>query len=185
MSIILGLDVSTSNIGIVLLGRDCLLHASNISMIKLEDQYDKANLFREKLRELSEKFAINHIHIEEPLQRFTRGMSSANTISTLARFNGIVSYITYDITGIKPELSNVTVARKVVGIKIPKKDPNSKEIVLGWVKSNQEFSDYVWPSKELKSGPRKGQIVAEPGCYDIADAAVMAYYGRHLIFSEQ
>lgn len=180
MTTFLGLDVSTSNIGITLLEDSKLLNARNISLSKLESQYEKADAFEKVIVELAEKFSINKIFIEEPLQRFTRGMSSASTISTLARFNGIISYITYKVVGVQPELSNVTVARKLVGIKIPKKDPNPKEVVLSWVKSNPEFENYDWPSKELKSGPRKGQVVADVGCYDIADSAVMAFYGRSI-----
>jgi hypothetical protein len=180
MSIFLGLDISTSNVGITVLDENKLLHASNLSLYKLENQYEKADFYSQKMLELANQFQINKVFIEEPLQRFARGLSSANTISTLARFNGIASYITYKTFGIQPELLSVTVARKSVGIKIPKKDPNSKEIVLNWVKLTPEFKNYLWPSKELKSGPRRGQVISDSTCYDIADSAVMAFYGRSI-----
>lgn len=178
MSNYLGLDVSTSNVGIVLLDESNLLYASNLSLSKIENQYKKATAFEEIINHVISKFNVDKIFIEEPLQRFSRGLSSANTISTLARFNGIVSYITFKSAGVDPALISVNLARKAVGVKIPRKDPNSKDIVLQWVKLQPEFTDYHWPTKELKSGPRRGQIITDSTCFDIADAAVMAYYGR-------
>jgi hypothetical protein len=38
----------------------------------------------------------------------------------------------------------------------------------------------VWPTKILKSGPRKGQEVLEIGCYDMADAYVIAASSIHM-----
>jgi RNase H-fold protein (predicted Holliday junction resolvase) len=43
MSIFLGLDISTSNVGITVLDENKLLHASNLSLYKLENQYEKAD----------------------------------------------------------------------------------------------------------------------------------------------
>jgi len=49
---------------------------------------------------------------------------------------------------------------------------DTKIQVLDWVKC--EIPYYSWPTKTLKSGPRKGESVLEPGCYDMADAYVIA-----------
>ena len=59
-----------------------------------------------------------HVFIEENLQSFRSGFSSAQTLSTLARFNGMVSQVCYSEFGIIPEYINVNSARKNLGIKI-------------------------------------------------------------------
>ena len=63
------------------------------------------------------------------------------------------------------------------GILIRKKDGGkpTKEQVLEWVQSRSTFS---WPKKKLKSGPRKGQEINDPGCFDMADAFVIAQAGH-------
>ena len=35
----------------------------------------------------------------------------------------------------------------------------------------------MWPDKTLKSGPRKGLVILDDCCYDIADAVVTAKAG--------
>ena len=70
---------------------------------------------------------------------------------------------------------NVNTARKNAGLKVDRKsEVTIKEQVLAWVKDQPDFLDYQWPTKVLKSGPRKGQEIQAPECYDIADAAVVA-----------
>jgi hypothetical protein len=84
------------------------------------------------------------------------------------------------VTGIKPEFINVNTARKSVGLKIRKQincGKTTKEQVLDWVSSRLNDIDYQWPVKTLKSGPRKGKIVLESGCYDMADAYVISFAG--------
>ena len=93
----------------------------------------------------------------------------------MAKFNGIVSYLCQDIFELEPQFFNVNAARKSVGLKILSKrkgGAETKEQVFEW--TSQELANYDWPKKVLKSGPRKNQIVLEPGCYDMADAYVIA-----------
>ena len=59
--------------------------------------------------------------IEENLQAFRPGLSSAKTLLTLARFNGIVGYLAQQEFFCEPIYINVNVARKSVGLKIIRK----------------------------------------------------------------
>ena len=88
----------------------------------------------------------------------------------------LLSHQTFDID---PEFLNVNSARKIVELKINKKDKSktTKEKVFEWV-DNELNGTYDWPMKTLKSGPRKGTIIPESGCYDIADAYVIALAGH-------
>ena len=135
---------------------------------------------RDRLSLLHIKYDITKVYIEENLQAFRPGFSSAKTLLTLARFNGIVGYLAQQEFDCTPEYINVNVARKAVGLKIISKKKGgkpTKEQVLDWV-SSQVI--YEWPEKVLRNGPRKGQSILEPGCFDSADAFVIATAGSKL-----
>ena len=178
--IVLGLDISTSITGFCLLDTEMtlgnrLIFCDSIIMSKEKDAYAKSVKVRETFRELREKYQIDAICVEENLQAFRRGLSSAKTLSTLARFNGIVTFLAQDVFQVDVNMINVNTARKNAGLKVDRKsEVTIKEQVLAWVKDQPDFLDYQWPTKVLKSGPRKGQEIQAPECYDIADAAVVA-----------
>ncbi len=180
-TVVLGMDVSTAATGYAVLrkeGRTRELLAAGVMELSSEAAvYSKAELVAARLRAIAAEYQVNRIVIEEPLQRFTRGLSSANTIAALLRFNGIVAYLAQKEFGIAPDMVSVTAARSTFGIKIPKGSANGKEIVLSWVKSQPEFSSFTWPTKVLRGGPRRGQTIEDKVCYDIADASVMGLYG--------
>ena len=79
--------------------------------------------------DLEKNYKIKAIYIEEPLMSFQAGMSSAKTISTLMRFNGIVSWICADVTDLRPEFISAATARKSYGVK-PIKGQKTKELVF-------------------------------------------------------
>ena len=85
----------------------------------------------------------------------------------------------------EPTLLNVNKARKSLHIKTitqKKCGISIKDQVFKWV---FEDINYSWPTKILKSGPRKGQKINLDECYDIADAYVIAKAGFvHLNSSE-
>jgi len=174
---ILGLDISTSCTGYCLLEDDGTIKGLGfIPLGKYKTHFDKANRVMSDLRQLKKNHNISIIAIEENLQSFRTGFSSAQTLSSLAKFNGVVAYLCEDIFGLQPQFFNVNSARKTVGLKIisrKKGGTNTKDQVLEWAKSELGPS-YSWPTKTLKSGPRKNQTVLEPGCYDMADAYVIA-----------
>ena len=182
----LGLDISTSCTGwCILSGFNDSLHKNvNLGFVDLSKEkntFRKAVLVKETLSWLHIKFPIDRVVIEENLQSFRSGFSSAKTLSTLARFNGIVSYLCYEEFSITPEFINVNHARKSLGIKTKRKKDGGapiKEQIFDWVSSSQEMTEFTWPTKTLKSGPRRGQIILDPRSYDMADAYVIAKAGQ-------
>ena len=109
---------------------------------------------------------IGAVYIEQSLQSFRSGFSSAKTISTLARFNGIVSWLVFDQLQIKPEYIAATSARKLCGIKIPRGE-KAKPVVLKFLlDSEPQFTiEYT----------RQGN--PKPESYDRADSLVVAKAG--------
>jgi hypothetical protein len=175
---ILGLDISTACTGWCILSEEGqLIDIGYFNLRSFSGLYEKSEEVKKCLDVLSKRFSIKKIFIEENLQAFRPGFSSAKTIVTLARFNGVVSYLSSQAFDLRPEYINVNVARKTVGLKIvPKRhggDP-TKDQVFDWV-SNRVDQD--WPTKVMKSGPRKGQTVLEDVRYDMADAYVICLAG--------
>ncbi len=177
---ILGLDISTSCTGwCILTAEGKLVEMGYIPLSKLDCLFSKADVISKFVSELNLFQEITSIFIEENLQAFRPGLSSAKTLITLARFNGIVSYICKKEFNMMPVYLNVNSARKSLGIKITrgkKAEKSTKEQILDWV--DGELENYNWPNKTLKSGPRKGSVVPEPGCYDMADSYVIARAGK-------
>lgn len=179
---ILGLDISTSCTGwCVLSSHEGTPESICMGYYDLKGKsglFDKAKSIKDELASLHIDHEITDVFIEENLQSFRSGFSSAQTLSTLSRFNGIVSYLCFEEFGFEPKFLNVNSARKSIGLKIIRAskggDP-TKDQVLNWAKN--ETKEYSWPLKTLKSGPRKGITILDPRCYDIADAYVIARAG--------
>tara|TARA_Y100001973_G_C5170590_1_gene318786 strand:- start:559 stop:1122 length:564 start_codon:yes stop_codon:yes gene_type:complete len=178
MSTILGLDVSTSATGFCILDLEGnLLDLGYISLSKTKDLVSKGSQFRIWLQDKKHEYNISEVYIEEPLQRYASGMSSARTITRLASFNGIVQYICFDEISVKPELISVSEARKLCGIKTISKKKAGKDVkeqVFDWVNNHL---NYNWPTKILQSGPRKGKTIIIPESRDMADAWVVTKAG--------
>ncbi len=187
---ILGLDISTSNVGVCVVDTEgpqnefvCL--AIGIPISSKKGLYVKSCVIQNVLREISERHKIDVIAVEESLQAFRRNMSSAKTISTLNRFNGMISFIARDLFDCPLVLGNVISVRNKIGLKINKKSSqNTKEQVFEWVRSHEAMRSFDWPTKILKSGPNKGMIRFESYCYDISDAFVMALWGSKYLKKE-
>lgn len=170
---ILGLDISTSITGVTLIddiGQVLYCEAWDMrNKNHFPDLYNKASFVKCRLLDLRTMFTIEHIFIEQSLQAFRPGFSSAKTLLTLASFNGIVSYICQDELGIKPEYIGASTARKSNGIKIPRGE-KAKKVVLQYVLDNE--SDFV--IEYTKQGNPK------PGSYDRADSLIIARAGYNL-----
>lgn len=166
---ILGLDISTSITGITVLdnnGKVVIFDMVDMRSKKFTSFFNKADAIERRLVQLKNEYNIDKIFIEESLQAFRPGLSSASVILTLGRFNGIVSWISYKIFGFEPHYIGASTARKALGIKVQRGE-NAKEIVLKRV-------------LELEKGfhveyTPKGNPVA--GSYDRADAYVIARAG--------
>ncbi len=179
----IGLDISTSCTGICVLALDgSLLDLQFVKLTKLDGLWRKSDMVRDVLLKISKerKESVRHVFVEENLQMFRPGLSSAKTLTTLSRFNGIVSYVAREIFSVEPISINVNHGRKAVGLKLDRKDKtrNTKQQVLDWVQLKLVDEEYPWPTKILKSGPRKGTAIVEPGCYDMADAYVTCLAGQ-------
>lgn len=180
----IGLDISTSCTGICLMDASGkLLRMAFIDLKKEKNFWNKADIVKSEVLDFltkNEIKKINAVYVEENLQVFRRGLSSAKTLMTLAKFNGIICYVMREIFCIDPIAINVNEARKSVGINVisqKKGGKPTKEQVIDWVTidlSTSQESDFIWPTKILKSGPRVGTKIILPECADMADAYVIA-----------
>lgn len=107
---ILGLDVSTKTIGIALFedlgdkGDLKLLHHVTPKVkpqpeSKMEELFQKVNIFEEEFLNKYADIGIERVIIEEPLLR----SNNVNTVATLLRFNGMISKSCYEVLGVVPE----------------------------------------------------------------------------------
>ena len=167
--IVLGLDISTSCTGACCLNEQGeILLIKPIELTKHKTFVDKCNFVRSSLMEIAAQHKVTEVFIEQNLSSFRRGLSSAHTINTLARFNGACDFISYQVFGVEPISLNVTNARNHLKIKIDHKDKTitTKQKVFNWVSS---ITSVDWPRK--KSGEIKDI------CYDMSDAYVIALAG--------
>jgi|TARA_R110000824_G_scaffold62352_4_gene165161 Holliday junction resolvasome RuvABC endonuclease subunit len=177
--LLLALDISTSCTGYCLFDEDRLLDIGYINLSKHKGLFEKASHVKDRILSLSHKHNITSIVVEENLQAFRPGLSSAKTLMTLAQFNGVIRWICHESLSVPVTSLNVNSARKLVGLKIDRKnkEKNTKQQVLEWVADNMPKIE--WPTKILKSGPNKGKERTCNEAYDMADAYVI---GRaHLI----
>ncbi len=168
---ILGLDISTSITGATVIDDDGKVvyceSWDTRNKKKFPTLFEKSDFIKEKLlNEIEDQFHISHVYVEQSLQSFRSGFSSAQTLSTLARINGIVSWISYKLFDVIPEYIPATSARKLCGLKIPR-GSNTKEQVLKFVLDNCPTFDIQY----TKFGNPK------PGSYDRADSVIIAKAG--------
>jgi Holliday junction resolvasome RuvABC endonuclease subunit len=179
----LALDISTSCTGYCVFDNNGKLIKSNaIVLTKEKNFFKKVSIVENEIHEVVKEYDITDTVIEESLQSFRPGLSSAKTLFTLSKFNGIVQYICYKL-GTNIHSYNVNTARKLAGISVNRKSAlKTKDQVL--IQVSKIESKLTLPKKILKSGPRKGTEIYENFCYDIADAYVIgvAYFKDKNIF---
>jgi len=170
---ILALDISTSCTGYCLFNENDVVDIGYIDLSKHKGLFEKANHVKNSIINLDEAYIIDKVVVEENLQAFRPGLSSAKTLMTLAQFNGVVRWICHERLEVPVEAMNVNSARRIVGLKIDRKnkEKNTKQQVLEWVSIDKP--DIVWPTKILKSGPNKGSERICSEAYDMADAYVI------------
>tara|TARA_A100001515_G_scaffold54983_1_gene43447 strand:+ start:161 stop:703 length:543 start_codon:yes stop_codon:yes gene_type:complete len=171
--LLLALDISTSCTGYCLFDENGLVDIGSINLSKHKGLYEKASYIKSEIIKLDDMYPIDSVVVEENLQAFRPGLSSAKTLMTLAQFNGVVRWICHERLEVPVEAINVNTARKSVGLKIDKKDKSktTKEKVLEWV--SDDDPSIKWPTKILKSGPNKGKKRICNEAYDMADAYVI------------
>ena len=133
---ILGLDISTSITGYTVLddGGNILV-CDHIDLRKEKNFFKKIEIVCDRLEALDDAHNIEQVYIEQSLQSFRSGFSSAQTLSLLSKINGIVSWLCYNFFYKEPKYLAATSARKLCGIKIPK-GQKAKKVSLQFVVDN-------------------------------------------------
>jgi len=159
VNLILGLDVSTSVTGVCIIDPKIpledrgshILRLDRVEFKKCKTLWEKADLIATELSELLKKFPGEYrVVLEEPLLGFRTGMSSAATITTLMKFNGVVSYISREIFKVDPEYISASHARKLCGIKIQRTSiagMSGKEQVFNYM-TEHDLKHVHWPLKK-------------------------------------
>ena len=175
---LLGLDISTSITGFTILdhqGEIIRCDAWDMrNKNKFKTIFDKASFIKDDLLFFKAQYPINSIYIEQPFMFFNSGGSSAKTMASLQRFNGIISWICYDIFGMDlftgaPNYITASQARKACGIKV-KRGEKAKKVVMKWLLDNEDGFSVEYTKK---GNPK-------PKYYDIADSIVIAKAGHYL-----
>ena len=116
--IILGIDISTACLGVSLARYD----GTNVEILKIshvkpkisrkikgtESLFMKTKQFKEQFIEKYKDIGLTDIIIEEPLPN----SQNNNTVTTLLRFNGMISQSIYEATGVVPKYISSYDARK-------------------------------------------------------------------------
>ena len=90
---ILALDISTSCTGWCVFDENELKGSGYINLSKHKGMYEKAGKVKTELLYLTDLYPFTKVVVEENLQAFRPGLSSAKTLMTLAQFNGVVRWI--------------------------------------------------------------------------------------------
>ena len=174
---ILGLDISTTITGATVLDMNgaCIYNEYWDTRNKnhFPTIYHKAQHVKGCLKDLHDEYKIKHVFVEQSLQSFRSGFSSAKTLSTLSRFNGIVSWVCWDMFGHIPEMLAATSARKQVGIKVSKGE-----------KGKQKSFDFVLANEPtfIVEYTKNGNV--KPGIMDKSDSWVIAKAGYKLCIAK-
>jgi hypothetical protein len=177
---ILGVDISTSITGFAVVTDNVLVYYDSIDLRKHKGFFAKTIVIKEKLMDIYEmyqlnnedrapgnsEFPIEHIYIEQSLHMFMGGKSSAKTLSTLTRFNGVVAWLLFELFEIEPEFIGASTARKTVGIRVPRGE-KAKQVVLKYLLDNEPTFKVQYTHK---GNPK-------PESFDRADAIIIARAG--------
>ena len=162
MDKILALDISTSRVGITVMNYDKKLISCDV--VKL----DSNKCLEERCLDLENYLSSNphdfkEVYIEQPFAMFSGGKTTARTMSSLQRFNGMISLVAHQQFGNPPTMVGATTARSRCGIKVPR-GTKAKVVVLKWV--DDKFDKFI--VEHTRHGNPK------PGLDDEADAIVVA-----------
>ena len=170
---ILGLDLSTSIVGVCVMNDNKIVHTEYVDLRKIGNFFEKAKKVEDSLKEIKKNHNIEHIFIEQALMFFRRGGSTAKTMSVLQRFNGIISWQSYQLFDMEPNYVTPISARSKCGIKVAR-GKKAKEVVMEHFIESQEF-EIIYT--------RHGNV--QKYCYDIADAIIVARAGTKIILDTQ
>ncbi len=175
----LGLDVSTSVVGITILNEDYdIVLMTHSDLGKVKDFWSKVDAIHDAIEELFDKYDIAETYIEEPANRFSQGMSSSHTINLLIKFNALVSYKVREVSK-EPILVTAAEARKSCGMVLQRVSK------VGLPHKQQVFNQITGPGGLLSGIPipltKTGKVVNtfydQIDSYVIARTAVLVHKG--------
>jgi hypothetical protein len=174
--LVLGLDVSTSITGYVVLDTDLnLVRMGHIDFSKCNGLWEKTDMAKSVLDALLSEFPVDKVYVEESLMSFSSGRSSAATITTLSKFNALVSYIVRCKVGYDPIHISSATARKTVGIKLLQKKKcglsHKEQSFIQMTAEHGPLADIVFP--RTKTGKFKPFVADEVDAYVIARAGCL------------
>lgn len=162
---ILGLDISTTTIGIsIIKENEELVFCDALRLNNKLSLTDRCLQLEQYLNNLNYKYT--NVFIEAPFMMFGGGRTTANTMSKLQRFNGMCSYMVRKITDIEPLLIPANKARKTVGITV-KRGTCTKTKVIDFVQTKYPSFQVFYT---IHGNPK-------PGTDDKADSVVIALAG--------
>lgn len=169
---ILGLDCSTSVVGWSILDTSGhLVDYGYVDMTRLKSASleHKMDYFCDSFSRVLLKYSnkISAFAIEEAVLGFTKGRSSANTITKLISFNFAVRYWVYKTISVNPVLVNSSRARKLAGLQFEKNtnSADKKKVVANFVEN--KFSIKL---PKTKNGTYKYYS------FDIADSIIVSSF---------
>jgi hypothetical protein len=181
-----GLDISTSVVGVCVVDHYTnelvMLDAIKLNKTGCDSLWEKADCYRKQLlsykAEQLKGMKINKVFVEANAKMFAQGRTSANTILTLAKFNGICSYIIRDLYGVDVVDVNVVSARSKLGLKIDRTDKtkSTKQKVREQVLL--KFPTLPLNTHIAKTGKNKGEEVLDKDMEDRIDAFVIVLGGK-------
>jgi len=160
----IGLDVSTSVIGIAVVDENKKLHALEfLSLKKTKTLLDKADVFRDHISQYA-TLDVECVIIEEALKIFKKGKSSAQILQKLSMINGMVSWIAKDTFKCKIVHYHSERARKIAWPDLViRRGTDKKEIIRQ--KIAECYPQVVWM--------RNRNDVLIKQVYDMSDSAVL------------
>ena len=145
---VLGLDVSTKTIGWALFDIQTqeLLELTHISPVpkpkpenKIQELLEKAEIFRTKLINYK-NLGITKVVIEEPLLN----SNNVYTISTLLRYNTLITKEIYDVLGLVPEFISTYNSRKGAFPELVRENDKGKFVLFGGYPKDIDKKMIIW-----------------------------------------
>jgi hypothetical protein len=191
MNYYLGLDISTSCVGICLMTEGMRLVKLNAVtpkvLTKIEDKdiilYEKKRSIEQWIEDNLSDYKITHVFIEAPLQR----SNNQNTVITLTKFNTLISNMVYEkgynIQHITEHVARATFLPEYL---VEKTEKGIKKQVLSYP-INRDKKELVWEKvdrliKDSASGfwiyDKKNKLKVES--FDMSDAYAVCYAGISL-----
>jgi len=173
---ILGLDISTTLVGIAILDDNGkLIKTDGLDISKISNTFERLETVGAELYTIRSEYDIKEVFIETALKKFLPGKSRADTIIKLAKFNGVVSWICFECFEKEPTYINVNTARSLYGLSFPRssKGPQRKKMVIEAVIEKEKTA--------FKYEMARGGRNYKKGTDDRADAVVIARAGEFLL----